>query len=93
MREAVSPLSNVVAPVAPHPAHPGPVPATEPMPRGAVSEKEAADFCGLSIVTMRRQRGAGTGPRWCRLSERRIGYRIPDLDASAGPAPGRVGAG
>jgi predicted DNA-binding transcriptional regulator AlpA len=49
--------------------------------RCVVSEKEAAGYVGLSQVHMRTMRYAGAGPRFVRLGERRIGYRMTDLDA------------
>jgi predicted DNA-binding transcriptional regulator AlpA len=49
--------------------------------RCVVSEKEAAAYVGLSRVHLRRKRSEGTAPRFVRLGERRIGYRITDLDA------------
>ena len=50
-------------------------------PRRVVTEQHAADFCGLSIATMRRKRQAGTGPKVVVLSTRRVGYRVDALDA------------
>jgi predicted DNA-binding transcriptional regulator AlpA len=44
-----------------------------------VDEKTAAEFIGLSAVTLERLRKLGTAPRHVRLSERRLGYRISDL--------------
>lgn len=44
-----------------------------------LSEREAAAFVGLSVATMERKRTLGRGPRFVRLSERRLGYRVNDL--------------
>jgi predicted DNA-binding transcriptional regulator AlpA len=65
------------------------VPLSKPTAEGAellnstriVSENFAADYLGISRDTLRRRRGTGDGPRRIQLSERRIGYRICDLDA------------
>jgi predicted DNA-binding transcriptional regulator AlpA len=46
-----------------------------------LSSREASSHVGLSEMTLRRYRTEGTGPRFVRLGERRIGYRIADLDA------------
>ncbi len=49
----------------------------------AVTERRAADLCGLSIDTLRRYRRAGTGPVYVRIGTKQgpIRYRIADLDA------------
>jgi hypothetical protein len=44
-----------------------------------VDEKAAAQFCGVSPITMERMRKSECGPRFVRLSERRLGYRVGDL--------------
>ena len=44
-----------------------------------LTERETADWARLSIVTMRRMRWAGSGPRFVKLSEKRIGYRVADI--------------
>ncbi|WP_222184208.1 helix-turn-helix transcriptional regulator [Geminicoccus harenae] len=54
--------------------------ATEQAGMTVLTEREAADRLRLSIVTMRRMRWAGSGPRFVRLSEKRIGYREADLN-------------
>jgi len=40
-----------------------------------LSEREVSDWLGLSEPTLFRHRRDGTGPRFIRLSERRIAYR------------------
>lgn len=45
------------------------------IPHEILSEREVSDWLGLSEPTLFRLRRDGTGPRFIRLSERRIGYR------------------
>ena len=52
-----------------------------PSGRAIIKEREAARRCGLSYVTMRRLRDSGTGPAFLRLTERRIAYKICDVEA------------
>ena len=40
-----------------------------------ISEKELCDWLGLSEPTLYRHRREGTGPKFVRLSERRVAYR------------------
>ena len=40
-----------------------------------ISEKELCDWLGLSEPTLYRHRRKGTGPKFVRLSERRVAYR------------------
>lgn len=42
---------------------------------------EASELLSVSIPVMDRWRAAGEGPRFIRLSARRIGYRLSDLRA------------
>ena len=49
--------------------------------RRVVTEAEAAHFVSLSLPHLRRLRREGRGPRHVAVSERRIGYRIADLEA------------
>ncbi len=44
-----------------------------------ISEARAAELADLSLPHFRRLRRASQGPRWVRLGERRIGYRIGDV--------------
>lgn len=46
-----------------------------------VSEVVAAEYIGLSTDTLKRACARGEGPRRIKLSTRRIGYRLRDLDA------------
>ncbi len=41
----------------------------------------AAELLTVSIPVMERWRREGTGPRFIRLSARRVGYRVADLRA------------
>jgi predicted DNA-binding transcriptional regulator AlpA len=44
-----------------------------------LNEKTAAEFIGLSHVTLERMRKLGGAPRHLALSPRRLGYRVADL--------------
>jgi predicted DNA-binding transcriptional regulator AlpA len=44
-----------------------------------VTEAEAATMLRLSARTLQRLRLDGNGPRWIRLTGRRLGYAIADL--------------
>ena len=44
-----------------------------------LDEKTAAEFIGLSPMTLERMRKLGTAPRHLLLSPRRLGYRVCDL--------------
>ena len=44
-----------------------------------LTPKQTANMLGESEATTERKRKARTGPRWIRLSERRIGYRLSDI--------------
>lgn len=46
-----------------------------------VSERDAARLVGLSPSSLRRQRNEGTGPRAIWLSDRKLGYRMTELEA------------
>lgn len=49
-----------------------------------VTEAEAAHMLRLSLRTLQRMRAGGVeGPPFVRLTERRIGYRVADLNAWA----------
>lgn len=48
-------------------------------PRLVLSEPEASRALGMSPTQLRRLRLAGKGPRAIRISDRRIGYRLCDL--------------
>ena len=49
--------------------------------RKIITEKAAAEFLSFSTVHLRRLRRLGLGPRYVHLGERRVGYRIADLEA------------
>jgi predicted DNA-binding transcriptional regulator AlpA len=44
-----------------------------------VSEARAAELAGVSLVHFRRLRRQSKGPRFVRLGERRLGYRLGDV--------------
>lgn len=46
-----------------------------------LSEGEVSRWLGISEPTLFRHRRDGTGPRFIRLSERRVAYRKSDVDA------------
>ncbi len=41
----------------------------------------AAQYCGLSVPTLARMRGEGSGPEFVQISTKALGYRVADLDA------------
>lgn len=45
-----------------------------------ISAKQAADRCNISLSTWRRLQKMGVGPAPIRLSARRIGWRVQDVD-------------
>lgn len=47
--------------------------------RRIMKARDAAEFCGVSVNTLRAMRAAGTAPAPISLSDRRIGWRIGDL--------------
>jgi predicted DNA-binding transcriptional regulator AlpA len=46
-----------------------------------LTEKELAKWLGLSLPTLQRMRSAGRGPRFVKLSLRRVGYRPSEVEA------------
>ena len=44
-----------------------------------ISEARAAKLAGVSLVHFRRLRLQSKGPRFVRLGERRLGYRLSDV--------------
>jgi hypothetical protein len=46
-----------------------------------LSERAAAALLCLSVRTLQRLRQTGVGPKFVRLSEGRIAYRLADLEA------------
>lgn len=46
----------------------------------AVNEKQAATYLSLSVQTLRNWRCQGCGPRYFRISNRAIRYRVGDLE-------------
>ena len=47
---------------------------------GLVVPKVAASWIGISVVCLEVWRRKGCGPRWVRISERAIRYRVSDLE-------------
>jgi len=45
-----------------------------------ISERDAADYLNVSTRTLQRLRESGGGPVYIRIGERRIGYRMSDID-------------
>jgi predicted DNA-binding transcriptional regulator AlpA len=46
-----------------------------------VPRKQAASICGVSTDTLDRLSDKGEGPRRLKLSARRVGYRMSDIEA------------
>ena len=44
-----------------------------------LSQRQTADYLGLTIPTLQRQRTDGTGPRFLKLGRRKIAYRLSDI--------------
>lgn len=53
--------------------------STLPEDYRVLSEPDAAAYCGLSLVHFRRMRRDQKGPKYVRLTEKRVGYRFKDL--------------
>lgn len=50
-------------------------------PGRMLSTAEAAAFLNLAPITLRAMRVKGAGPAFVKLTERRVGYRLADLEA------------
>ena len=48
--------------------------------RRLLTEKELSTWLGLSLPTLQRMRSKGGGPKFIRLSFRRVGYRPADVE-------------
>lgn len=46
-----------------------------------LTQDEAANLLRVSPRTLERMRMTGTGPRYTRMSARRVGYRQSDIEA------------
>jgi predicted DNA-binding transcriptional regulator AlpA len=46
-----------------------------------LSERELCIWLGVSLPSLQRLRSSGAGPRFVKLTQRRIGYRRADVDA------------
>ena len=57
-----------------------PAASADSVRRRVVDERTAATLLGVSLVHLRRLRRAHLGPRHVKLGERRIGYKIGDID-------------
>jgi predicted DNA-binding transcriptional regulator AlpA len=49
-----------------------------------LTEKELANWLGVSLPTLQRLRASGGGPRFVRLSQRRLAYRPSDVETWLG---------
>ncbi len=56
-------------------------PALELTELRVLTPAEASKLLTISLPVMERMRRAGTGPRFIRLSARRLGYRVDDVRA------------
>lgn len=50
-------------------------------PSPLLTEKDLSVWLGISSPSLQRMRTSGTGPRFVRISERRIAYRKSDVEA------------
>lgn len=48
-------------------------------PESLETEREAADFLGVTVRALQKWRATGTGPRFVRISGRCVRYRRRDL--------------
>lgn len=46
-----------------------------------VKDKSAAKYLNVTTTTLRRWRNEGVGPRWFKLGNRLVRYRMDDLKA------------
>jgi predicted DNA-binding transcriptional regulator AlpA len=44
-----------------------------------MTPRQAANYTGLAIATLQRQRTEGTCPKFVKIGKRRVGYRLADL--------------
>ncbi|MBL8845466.1 MAG: AlpA family phage regulatory protein [Hyphomicrobium zavarzinii] len=51
----------------------------DPAPDPILSPQQTAEYIGLTIPTLQRQRTDGTGPRFLKLGARKVGYRLSDI--------------
>lgn len=50
------------------------------IPDSLMTEKALSTWLGISLPSLQRLRSNGSGPRFVRLSERRIAYRRTDVE-------------
>lgn len=55
-------------------------------PKKFISSKEAAEYLGIKPQTLATLRWANKGPKYYRIGDRTIRYRIDDLNDYAGEA-------
>jgi predicted DNA-binding transcriptional regulator AlpA len=48
--------------------------------RNFMSPQELADFLGIAVASLRNMEKDGEGPRSFRITRRRIGYRLEDIE-------------
>lgn len=65
-------------PTLPAPASPAPEPR---QPSPLVTEEDAATFLSVSMRSLQRWRAEERGPPFVKLHERRVHYRLSDLEA------------
>jgi|JI8StandDraft_2_1071088.scaffolds.fasta_scaffold127261_2 predicted DNA-binding transcriptional regulator AlpA len=51
------------------------------LPGRMLSTAEAGIYLGLAPITVRKLRCQGGGPKYVKLSARRVGYRLADLES------------
>ena len=56
------------------------LPPHESESKKILSPKDAGDYIGVSPLTLANWRVQGKGPRFIRLSARKIAYRVSDLE-------------
>jgi len=54
-----------------------------PAPELYLTEREFSERYHLGRRTVQRWRQSGEGPAWCRLGQRRVVYRLSDVEAWA----------
>ena len=60
-------------------------PASQPHPSALVTEEDAATFLSVSMRSLQRWRAEERGPPFVKLHERRVHYRLSDLEAWVEP--------
>jgi prophage regulatory protein len=93
-------LPNLGSATAPSPARPATPPAPVPADDTIIGMRDAVRMTGLSKSTIKRRVGAGTFPRWTKLSIRRVGWPaskvkawLAEQEAASDYMPARGGHG